>query len=46
MRSQVSLQQSNDNWNKFMDKTLKDITKNDFGKYLECTKGGKIFGLV
>jgi len=26
-----------------MDKTLKTFTKNDFGKYLECTKAGKIF---
>ena len=46
MRSQVSLQKSNNNWNKFKDKTLKNITKNDFGKYLECTKVGKIFGLI
>jgi len=46
MRSQASLQQSNDNCNKFIDKTLKNFTKNDFGKYLECTKASKIFDLV
>jgi hypothetical protein len=29
-----------------MAKTLKTLTQNDFGKYLECTKAGKIFGLI
>jgi hypothetical protein len=27
-------------------KNFEKIYKSDFGKYLECTKAGKIFGLV